>query len=111
TRLKTQDSTQCLSADGVSCSILSVTTGDWVLVDERASDAVIHHVFERRTVLWRRAAGGAQRQAIASNVDVFFIVTSANSDLNPRRIERYLTAPRRFVESSAWSSTQQLNCN
>jgi ribosome biogenesis GTPase len=41
----------------------------------------------------RRAADtDATAQMIAANVDVFCLVTSANRDLNPRRIERYLTA-------------------
>jgi ribosome biogenesis GTPase len=41
----------------------------------------------------RRAADtDATAQAIAANVDVFGLVSSANRDLNPRRIERYLTA-------------------
>ena len=34
----------------------------------------------------------ATAQVIAANVDVICLVTSANRDLNPRRIERYLTA-------------------
>ena len=41
----------------------------------------------------RRAADTeATAQVIAANVDVFGLVSSANRDLNPRRIERYLTA-------------------
>ena len=67
--------------------------GDWVAVCDREDQAVVHHIFDRQTQLLRRAAGttGAG-QVIAANVDVFFIVTSANRDLNPRRIERYLAA-------------------
>ena len=43
--------------------------------------------------LIRRAASlDAVSQVIAANVDLFGIVTSANQDLNPRRIERYLAA-------------------
>lgn len=69
------------------------TTGDWVAVDDSADRAVIHHVLDRRTLLRRRAAGSdSLPQLVAANVDVFFIVTSANRDLSPRRIERYLTA-------------------
>ena len=41
----------------------------------------------------RRAADtDGTPQVVAANVDVICIVTSANRDLNPRRIERYLTA-------------------
>ena len=69
--------------------------GDWVAIaDPDASDrAVIHHVFDRRTAMVRRAAGTGDRpQIVAANVDAFLIVTSANRDLNPRRVERYLSA-------------------
>lgn len=69
------------------------TTGDWVAVTTGAERATIRHVLDRRTLLKRRAAhSDGVPQAIAANVDVFFIVTSATLELNPRRIERYLTA-------------------
>ncbi len=69
------------------------TTGDWLAVDDRTDPAVIHHVLQRRTALRRRAAGSDSRpQVVAANADVFFVVTAADRDLNPRRIERYLTA-------------------
>ena len=66
--------------------------GDWVgLLDGRV-DALL----EPRTALCRKAAGRASRtQVIAANVDVVFVVTSVNRDLNPRRIERYLVAVAR----------------
>jgi ribosome biogenesis GTPase len=67
--------------------------GDWVAVTDDAERDVIHHVLRRRTAMIRRAADtDATAQMIAANVDVFCLVTSANRDLNPRRIERYLTA-------------------
>lgn len=69
------------------------TTGDWVTVERDSEPAVITHVLERKTALVRRAAGSDRRaQIVAANVDVYFIVTSANLEFNPRRIERYLTA-------------------
>jgi len=69
------------------------TTGDWVAIEDGEDRAVIQHVLDRRTVLTRRAAGRQVRgQVVASNADLFFVVTSANRDLRPRRIERYLTA-------------------
>ena len=69
--------------------------GDWVALsmnpEERA--ATIHAVLPRRTAFVRRAADSLQSlQVIAANIDVAFIVTSMNADLNPRRIERYLAA-------------------
>jgi ribosome biogenesis GTPase / thiamine phosphate phosphatase len=70
------------------------TVGDWVAVSEEPGGiATIHRLLPRRTKLVRRAAGTADReQIVAANVDVFFIVTSANRDANPRRLERYLAA-------------------
>lgn len=66
--------------------------GDWVLVrdgDERAS---IHTLLPRRTQLIRRAVGKrAEAQVIAANLDVVFIVSAVGEDMNPRRLERYLT--------------------
>ena len=51
----------------------------------------MHAVLPRSSCLTRREAGRSGRpQVLAANVDVAFVVTSLNSDLNPRRIERYL---------------------
>jgi ribosome biogenesis GTPase len=67
--------------------------GDWVAVIDGPDRASIQHVFERRTALLRRAAGTlAEPQALAVNVDVFFVVTAANRDFNERRLERYVAA-------------------
>jgi ribosome biogenesis GTPase len=68
--------------------------GDWVAVVKRApSDPVdaIHGVVERRTAFSRKTAGVETReQILAANVDVAFVVAAA-TDVNARRIERYLT--------------------
>ena len=69
--------------------------GDWVAVRpvEGEKKAVIEAVLPRRTSFTRKEAW--QRtvaQAIAANVDTVFIVTAFGFDLNPRRLERYLTA-------------------
>lgn len=68
--------------------------GDWVAIaDDPHGLATVHKVLPRRTELVRRAAGERDvEQVVAVNVDTFFIVTSANRDANPRRLERYLTA-------------------
>jgi ribosome biogenesis GTPase / thiamine phosphate phosphatase len=67
--------------------------GDWVAVLDGADRASIQHLLERRTTLLRRAAGTRNEpQVVAANVDVFFVVTSANRDFNERRLERYVTA-------------------
>lgn len=61
--------------------------GDWVVLE---GDLIIG-VLPRRTVFSRRAAGVATReQVLAANVDIAFVVATA-TDVNPRRIERYLT--------------------
>lgn len=75
--------------------------GDWVaLADADAaraagSRAVLRGILPRRTVLVRRAAGERDvPQPLVANVDVALVLTSANQDLNPRRLERYLAAVR-----------------
>ena len=70
--------------------------GDWVAVavNQAESTATIHAVLPRRTAFVRRGAIDSSHglQLIAANVDVAFVVTSLNADLNARRIERYLAA-------------------
>jgi ribosome biogenesis GTPase len=72
--------------------------GDWVAVSARPAEgtATVHAVLPRRTVISRKMAGGNTAQILAANVDVVFVVTSMNADLNPRRLERYL--------ATAWAS-------
>ena len=66
--------------------------GDWVAYSGSAS-AKVRDVLPRRTIFERRAAGRrTQRQVVAANVDVVFIVSALDGDFNPRRIERYLAA-------------------
>ena len=71
--------------------------GDWVAVaarpDERAG--TIQAVLPRRTKFSRKTAWQAtEEQVVAANVDLVFIVTSLNEDLNLRRLERYLILAR-----------------
>jgi ribosome biogenesis GTPase len=75
--------------------------GDWVAVagadHARAtgSRAALHAILPRRSFIVRRAAGDREEpQPSAANVDVAFVVTSANQDLNPRRLERSLVTIR-----------------
>jgi ribosome biogenesis GTPase len=64
--------------------------GDWVAV---GADGRVDAILPRKSAFIRRAAGvRSEPQVIAANVDVVFIVTSANADFNPRRIERYVAA-------------------
>ena len=65
--------------------------GDWVSVLKREPLNAILGVVDRRTVFSRNSAGVETReQILAANVDVAFVVAAA-TDVNPRRIERYLT--------------------
>jgi ribosome biogenesis GTPase len=65
--------------------------GDWVAASLRADGATIHACLPRRSSLIRKRAGRASApQVLAANLDVVFVVTSLNADLNPRRIERTL---------------------
>ena len=85
--------------------------GDWVCLTApaglpRPSDepggakagterAVITRRLERRSTISRKAAGRVvAEQVLAANVDTIFLVTALAEDLNPRRLERYLTVVR-----------------
>jgi ribosome biogenesis GTPase / thiamine phosphate phosphatase len=73
------------------------TVGDWVLVEgwetaaRGAGAGVVRAMLPRRSFLVRRAAGEAVApQPLAANVDVGIILTSANADLVPARLDRYV---------------------
>ncbi len=73
------------------------TVGDWLLVERWQQAiggngaAIIRHVLPRRSLLVRRAAGEATApQPLAANVDIAIVMTSANGDLSPARLDRYL---------------------
>jgi ribosome biogenesis GTPase len=69
--------------------------GDWVAVRELEGErkGIVEAVLPRKTTFtrkeaWRRTVA----QVVAANVDTIFLVTAFGQDLNPRRLERYLTA-------------------
>ncbi len=65
--------------------------GDWVALLYRGGTSLIQAVLERRTTFARKTASVETRQQVlAANVDVAFVVASAQ-DVNARRVERYLT--------------------
>jgi ribosome biogenesis GTPase / thiamine phosphate phosphatase len=81
--------------------------GDWVCLTAPREDlstearsakverAVITRRLERLSTISRKAAGRAvEEQVVAANVDTIFLVTAFAEDLNPRRLERYLTVVR-----------------
>lgn len=60
-------------------------------------EAVLESLLPRRTALARQSVHHVhERQAIAANIDLAAIAASLNQDLNPARLERYLTV--------AWNS-------
>ncbi|MEQ8525056.1 ribosome small subunit-dependent GTPase A [Gracilimonas sp.] len=67
--------------------------GDWVklsVFDDKS--AVIHEIFPRFSILERQAVGKfGEKQIIATNVDVAFIMQAVGHDFNLNRLERYLT--------------------
>jgi ribosome biogenesis GTPase / thiamine phosphate phosphatase len=68
--------------------------GDWVAYDlpAGADRAAVQAILPRRSAFRRKQAGfETAEQVVAANVDVLFLVTSLNQDLNVRRIERYMT--------------------
>jgi ribosome biogenesis GTPase len=94
---------ELLVHDGVATSRASVgghlrndgatmpAVGDWVAVLKREPVSAIQGVVDRRTVFSRKVASVETReQVLAANVDVAFVVAAA-TDVNLRRIERYLT--------------------
>jgi ribosome biogenesis GTPase len=67
--------------------------GDWVVVllGSEEGTGTITAVLPRQTKFSRKVAWqAAEEQVLAANVDVAFLVTSLNEDLNLRRLERYL---------------------
>ena len=90
-----------LRHEAVSVAELPVV-GDWVAIAPRSDESggTIHAVLPRRTKVSRKTAWQAtEEQVLVANVDVIFLVTSVNEDLNLRRLERYLTL--------AWESGAQ----
>lgn len=67
--------------------------GDWVAISEYdINKALIHHVFPRTSSIERQAIGKhGEKQIIATNIDIGFIVQAVNRDFNINRLERYVT--------------------
>jgi ribosome biogenesis GTPase / thiamine phosphate phosphatase len=66
--------------------------GDWVsMTVYDAGNALIHKIFPRKSVLERQTVGKiGEKQIIATNVDVAFIIQSIDNNFNVNRLERYL---------------------
>jgi ribosome biogenesis GTPase / thiamine phosphate phosphatase len=109
-RVVAEERGQFLVHDGVSTHVAAVSgrlryesngdplaypsVGDWVVAKPAAGTdgATIQALLPRRSAIVRRAPAdhGSGAQVLAANVDVVFIVTSLNAEMNLRRLERYL---------------------
>jgi ribosome biogenesis GTPase len=70
-------------------------TGDWVAADifKNENKAIIHAVLPRKTCFSRKAAGiKSEKQVIAANIDILFIVQGLDNNYNRMRLLRYLAA-------------------
>ncbi len=67
--------------------------GDFVLMIEYAQQqAIIHKVLPRKSFLERKSASSpGDKQLIAANIDVAFIMQSADSNFNLNRLDRYIS--------------------
>jgi ribosome biogenesis GTPase len=66
--------------------------GDWVSIEQIDNDsAIIHSVLPRSSELVRGHVGRQiDKQVIAANVDIAFVVQPLNHDFSPARLERYI---------------------
>jgi ribosome biogenesis GTPase len=72
--------------------------GDWVALrrDPARGRALIRAILPRRTWFSRKVAGRVTaEQVVAANIDVLWLVFSAESAIKPRSVERYLVLARR----------------
>ena len=67
--------------------------GDWVAISAYDEGKVlIHKVYPRKTIIARKAVSKkGEKQIIATNIDVAFIVQAVDRDFSINRAERYLT--------------------
>lgn len=65
--------------------------GDWIRgVWQPGNWVYIEEILERKTCLQRKDIRMPRPQIFASNVDVMFVVTSANQDMSLNRLDRYI---------------------
>jgi len=68
--------------------------GDWVAVRPNEQGGTIEAVLPRISHFSRKAAGGAQQQLMAANVDTVFLVCGLDHEFDPGRVEPYLVMAR-----------------
>lgn len=91
--------------------------GDWVYITPMSADeVVVTEMIPRLSCISRKSAGSDLEQVMAANVDLVFIVSALDADLNPGRIERYLAMCRQagippvlvFTKADACQNPEQL---
>lgn len=67
--------------------------GDWVeFIPFEENSAIIQKLIPRRTLLERKSvSSNSEKQIIAANIDIAFIVQSVDRDFNINRLERYIS--------------------
>ena len=82
------DDTEQLLTLPITSMTSQCVVGDWLLLDESGQ---VLRLLERKSVFSRKSIGNKRdKQYIAANVDVAFILCSLNDDFNVNRIECYL---------------------
>jgi ribosome biogenesis GTPase len=69
------------------------SVGDWLALEpvhDEPGRAVLQEILPRRGTIVRSRASDGRPQVLAANLDLAFLVSGLDHDLNPRRIERYL---------------------
>lgn len=65
--------------------------GDWVAIEVNSDNtAVIQQILPRTSEIVRGDANKSNKQVIAANIDLAFIVQPLDHDFSPSRLERYL---------------------
>lgn len=65
--------------------------GDWVAIEITDETAIIHEVLPRANELVRGQVGRmVDKQVVAANIDLAFIVQPLDHDFSPERLERYI---------------------
>ena len=67
--------------------------GDWVeFIPFEENNAIIQSIIPRKTLLVRKSVNSdTEKQIIAVNIDIAFIVQSVDRDFNINRLERYIS--------------------
>lgn len=67
--------------------------GDWLALERLPDEpgrALVRDILPRQGTFMRSRASDGRAQVLATNLDLVFLVSGLDHDLNPRRIERYL---------------------